>query len=84
AIAFLGSTPIGAPLMGWVSDSTSPRVALGVGAVATIFASALLARRWLGRRAYGGEATGAGGANLQVAADGKAWQGGRSAEAAAS
>ncbi|MGH8980381.1 MAG: MFS transporter [Acidimicrobiales bacterium] len=47
AIAFLGSTPIGAPLMGWISDTTSPRVALVIGAVATLVASAPLAREWL-------------------------------------
>jgi hypothetical protein len=39
AIAFLGSTPIGAPLLGYVSDVSSPRVALGLGAVATLLAS---------------------------------------------
>ena len=39
AIAFLGSTPIGAPLLGYVSDVSSPRVALVAGAVATLLAS---------------------------------------------
>jgi MFS family permease len=39
AIAFLGSTPIGAPLLGWISDATTPRVALLVGGVATLAAS---------------------------------------------
>jgi MFS family permease len=39
AIAFLGSTPIGAPLLGYVSDSSNPRVALVLGAVATLLAS---------------------------------------------
>ena len=38
AIAFLGSTPIGAPLLGYLSDVTSPRVALAVGGVATLLA----------------------------------------------
>lgn len=47
AIAFLGSTPIGAPLMGWVSDTTSPRVALGIGAAAAVAASVPLVRRRL-------------------------------------
>jgi MFS family permease len=46
AIAFLGSTPIGAPLMGAISDAASPRVALAVGAVATLAASLPLAWRW--------------------------------------
>jgi predicted MFS family arabinose efflux permease len=39
AIAFLGSTPIGAPLLGYISDVSSPRVSLVVGAVATLAAS---------------------------------------------
>jgi MFS family permease len=49
AIAFLGSTPIGAPLLGYVSDVTTPRLALALGGVATVLASvplfALHARR---------------------------------------
>jgi predicted MFS family arabinose efflux permease len=39
AIAFLGSTPIGAPLLGYVSDVTNPRLALAIGGVATLVAS---------------------------------------------
>jgi MFS family permease len=39
AIAFLGSTPIGAPLMGYISDASNPRVAFAVGGVATLLAS---------------------------------------------
>jgi MFS family permease len=39
AIAFLGSTPIGAPLLGYISDISSPRVSLMVGGVATLVAS---------------------------------------------
>jgi MFS family permease len=39
AIAFLGSTPIGAPLLGWISDVSNPRVALVLGGVATLLAS---------------------------------------------
>jgi MFS family permease len=39
AIAFLGSTPIGAPLLGYISDVSNPRVALVVGGVATLLAS---------------------------------------------
>ena len=42
AIAFLGSTPIGAPLLGYISDISSPRVSLAVGAVATMVASVTL------------------------------------------
>ncbi len=39
ALAFLGTTPIGAPLLGWISDASNPRMALLVGAVATLGAS---------------------------------------------
>jgi MFS family permease len=46
AIAFLGTTPIGAPIMGWLSDASSPRVALVIGAVAALAASVPLVRRW--------------------------------------
>jgi len=38
AIAFLGSTPIGAPLVGWIADVSNPRVAIMVGGVATLAA----------------------------------------------
>jgi MFS family permease len=58
AIAFLGSTPIGAPLLGWISDVSNPRVALVVGGVATLLASiplfALAARH---RRSVPGESS---------------------------
>ena len=46
AIAFLGSTPIGAPLVGWIADISNPRIAVMVGGVATLAASALLAFRY--------------------------------------
>lgn len=46
AIAFLGSAPIGAPLVGWISDVSSPRVAIALGAAAAIGASMHLARQW--------------------------------------
>ena len=42
AIGFLGTTPLGAPLVGWISQAASPRFALGVGAAAAIIASAVL------------------------------------------
>jgi MFS family permease len=47
AIAFLGTTPIGSPLVGWISQTTSPRVALAVGAGATLVAAAVTRRRHL-------------------------------------
>jgi MFS family permease len=49
AIAFLGSTPIGAPLVGWISDASNPRVALAVGGVTTLAVSAALASRYARR-----------------------------------
>jgi MFS family permease len=54
AIAFLGSTPIGAPLLGYISDISNPRVSLAIGGVATLVASVplfLLATRQLSTRA---------------------------------
>ncbi|MHB8592761.1 MAG: MFS transporter [Acidimicrobiales bacterium] len=45
AIAFLGTTPIGSPLVGWISQTTSPRVALVVGGLSTVVASAVTRRR---------------------------------------
>ncbi|OFW62578.1 MAG: MFS transporter [Actinobacteria bacterium RBG_16_67_15] len=41
AVAFLGSTPIGGPLVGWIGEHIGPRVALGLGGVATLAAGAL-------------------------------------------
>jgi MFS family permease len=37
-VLFLGSTPIGAPIVGWLSEEFSPRVALAAGGLATIAA----------------------------------------------
>ncbi|MGI8759093.1 MAG: MFS transporter [Acidimicrobiales bacterium] len=50
SIAFLGTTPLGGPLVGWVSEHFGPRVGLALGGAATIVAAAALAR--------GGEAPG--------------------------
>ena len=46
AMAFLGTTPIGAPLVGAIAQWTDPRVALLSGAVATVIAAALLMWRY--------------------------------------
>jgi len=35
-MVFLGSTPIGAPLVGWIGETLGPRWSIGVGAVASI------------------------------------------------
>jgi MFS family permease len=54
-LVFLGSTPIGGPIVGWISQDLGPRYGMGVGGVATIAAAAaaatvLLRRRELVRR----------------------------------
>ncbi|MET4783350.1 MFS transporter [Glaciihabitans sp. UYNi722] len=45
---FMGGTPIGAPIVGWVANEFGPRWALGVGAAAGILA-ALVGLYWLVR-----------------------------------
>jgi MFS family permease len=42
AMAFLGTTPIGAPLVGAIAQWTSPRISLLSGAIATVIAAGLL------------------------------------------
>lgn len=37
-VLFLGSTPIGAPIVGWVAETFSPRAALALGGIATLSA----------------------------------------------
>ncbi len=41
AIAFLGSTTIGAPIVGWVGQNIGPRWGLGIGGVAALLAAGL-------------------------------------------
>jgi MFS family permease len=40
-MVFLGSTPLGGPLIGWISQVAGPREGLGVGAIAAIVAGAI-------------------------------------------
>jgi len=40
AIAFLGSTPIGGPIIGWVSQQFGPRVGFAIGGIAALLAAA--------------------------------------------
>jgi MFS family permease len=40
SVAFLGSTPIGGPIVGWVSEQLGPRAGLWLGGVATIAVTA--------------------------------------------
>jgi MFS family permease len=42
AIGFLGTAPLGGPLVGWISQAASPRAALAVGAASAIVSSAVL------------------------------------------
>jgi MFS family permease len=41
SIAFLGSTPIGAPIVGWVAEAVGPRAGIGIGAVAALATAAI-------------------------------------------
>jgi MFS family permease len=45
AVAFLGSTPIGGPIIGWIGEHIGPRYGLGLGGVATFLAAVLAYRR---------------------------------------
>jgi MFS family permease len=40
SVVFLGSTPIGAPLVGWLAEATDPRIGLLAGALAALLAAA--------------------------------------------
>jgi MFS family permease len=44
AIAFLGSTPIGGPTIGWISQQFGPRVGFALGGVAAILATLVAGR----------------------------------------
>ena len=46
SVAFFGTTPIGGPLVGWISEAHGPRAAIGLGGVATVL-TALVAWRSL-------------------------------------
>jgi MFS family permease len=43
ALVFLGSTPVGGPLIGWVCQRLSPRYGVAVGGVATLLAGLVVA-----------------------------------------
>lgn len=45
SMVFLGSTPIGGPIVGWITDTAGPRAGIAVGAVACLAAAAYGARR---------------------------------------
>jgi len=48
SVAFLGSTPVGGPIIGWIGEHLGPRYGLALGAIAALLAGAL-AYRSLGR-----------------------------------
>jgi len=59
-VAFLGTTPIGGPLVGWISQVAGPRAGIGVGGIACVLAAAaalpsLTGVRLPWRRSRGGE-----------------------------
>jgi hypothetical protein len=41
AVAFMGSTPIGGPLIGWITSLAGPRTGLAVGALSCFLAALL-------------------------------------------
>ena len=43
AIAFLGSTPIGSPIIGWVSEQLGPRAGFALGGIAALVTAAVAA-----------------------------------------
>jgi MFS family permease len=43
SIVFLGSTPIGAPLVGWLAEAAGPRAGLVAGGIAALVAAAFAA-----------------------------------------
>jgi MFS family permease len=50
ALVFLGSTPVGGPIVGWIDQQFGPRFGLGVGGVATLVAAAVFGAVLLRRR----------------------------------
>ena len=50
SVVFLGSTPIGAPIVGWVAEQFGPRAGLGLGGVAVLLAA--LVAVWLSARRH--------------------------------
>jgi MFS family permease len=46
SIVFVGSTPIGAPLVGWLAEVGGPRAGMALGGVAALLAAGLAAVAW--------------------------------------
>ncbi len=49
-LVLLGSTPIGGPFLGWVSETWSPRVGLGLGGVTSLIAALIVGAVLMSRR----------------------------------
>jgi hypothetical protein len=50
-VVFLGSTPIGGPLVGFISESADPRLALALASISGLIAAA--GAWWISSRARG-------------------------------
>jgi MFS family permease len=50
SLVFLGSTPIGGPIVGWISETWSPRAGLGIGGVTSLTAGLVVGGVLLARR----------------------------------
>ena len=57
-IVFIGSTPIGGPIVGWIAQQYGARVGLSVGGIAALMASVV--SFWFQRRLRVGSEMGAG------------------------
>jgi hypothetical protein len=49
SVVFLGSTPIGAPLVGWLAEAAGPRAGLLAGALAALLAAGAARAAYLRR-----------------------------------
>ena len=58
SVVFLGSTPIGAPLVGWLAEVAGPRVGMALGACAALAAARAGERRLRARRRAPGRQNG--------------------------
>jgi MFS family permease len=50
SLVLLGSTPIGGPIIGWISEAFSPRASLALGGIVTLGATMLIGAYLLGQR----------------------------------
>lgn len=53
SLVLLGSTPVGGPVIGWISETWTPRAALALGGAATLMAATLIGSYLLGQRQAG-------------------------------